>query len=133
RQEARFLEPLPQLDVVFDERAGDAEAERAGLAGGAAAGDGGEHVELLGRFGHDERLLDLRTERFGGEGLLERLAIAGHAAGARTEEHACGRGLPAPRAVVLNACCHVMRPRAWLSSEPAASAPRADDRHPHTP
>src|SRR6476659_6362564 len=37
RQEAFFLELRPQLDVVFDQRAGDAEAQRAGLAGDAAA------------------------------------------------------------------------------------------------
>ena len=31
RQEPRLLEPLPQLDVVFDERPRDAEPQRAGL------------------------------------------------------------------------------------------------------
>ena len=67
-----LLQPRPQLEVVLDERAGDAEAQRAGLAGDAAAGDGREHVELIGRFGQRQRLLDLGAERFGGEGLFER-------------------------------------------------------------
>src|SRR4029077_1501282 len=47
RQEAFLLELRPELDVVLDERARDAEAERARLAGDAAAGDGREHVELV--------------------------------------------------------------------------------------
>ena len=70
-----LLEPLTELDVVFDQRARDAEAQRAGLAGDAAAGDRREHVELVGRFGHQQRVLDLGAKRFGGEGLLDRLAI----------------------------------------------------------
>src|SRR6188474_407280 len=51
-QEASFLEPLPQFDVVFHERPRNPEPQRAGLAGDAAAADRGEHVELIGRFGH---------------------------------------------------------------------------------
>src|SRR5688572_7664590 len=39
RQEAFLLEPWPQLQVVFDQRARDAEAQGAGLARDAAAGD----------------------------------------------------------------------------------------------
>src|SRR5207248_10581042 len=66
RQEAFFLQPRPQLQVVFHQRAGDAEAQRAGLPGDAAARDRREHVELIGRFGDGERLLDLRAMRFGG-------------------------------------------------------------------
>ena len=119
-----LLQPLPQLDVVLDERARDAEAKRAGLAGDAAAGDGGEHVELLGGFRDHQRLLDLGAERFGGEGLLDRLAIDDDAARAGPEENAGGGCLAAARAVVLNACCHVMRPRACLILDAAwASAP----------
>src|SRR5262245_29207381 len=75
RQEAFLLQLRPELDVVLDEGARDAEAQRAGLAGDAAAGDRGQHVELVGRFGHGQRSLDLGAERFGGEGLLDGLAV----------------------------------------------------------
>src|ERR1043165_8278554 len=57
RQEAFLLQLRPELGVVRDERAGDAEAQRARLAGGAAAGNGREHVEFIGRFGHGQRPL----------------------------------------------------------------------------
>src|SRR5687768_3391483 len=73
RQEARLLEPLPQLDVVLDERARDPEPQRSRLAGGAAAGDRGQHVELVGCLGDLQRVFDLGAKCFGGEGLLERL------------------------------------------------------------
>src|ERR1044072_1164520 len=75
REEPGLLQPLPQLDVVLDQRARDAETQRPCLAGNAAAGDRREHIELLGRLGDGQRLLDLGAERFGGEGLLDRLAI----------------------------------------------------------
>src|SRR5438045_9713703 len=61
RQEAFLLQLRPELGVVLDERAGDAQAQRAGLAGDAAAGDSGEHVELLGRFRHGQRTADQRA------------------------------------------------------------------------
>ena len=83
------------------------EAQRAGLAGDAAAGNRREHIELVGGFGDGERLLDLGAERFGGEGLFERLVIDDHAAVAGPEKHAGGGCLATPGAVVLNACCHV--------------------------
>src|SRR5262245_20130005 len=50
REHAFVLQPLAQFEVVLDERAGDAEANRAGLAGHAAAGDRREDVELVGGF-----------------------------------------------------------------------------------
>src|SRR3954471_13073421 len=49
-QEAFLLELRPQFEVVLDQRPRDAEAQRAGLAGDAAAGNRREHVELIGRF-----------------------------------------------------------------------------------
>src|SRR4051794_5690963 len=73
RQEAFLLQLRPELQVVLDQGAGDAEAQRAGLAGDAAAGDRRQHVELVRRFGQRERALDLGAERFGGEGLVDRL------------------------------------------------------------
>src|SRR6476646_8192453 len=55
RQEAFLLQLRPKLEVVLDERARDAEAQRARLASDAAAGDRRQHVELIGRFGQGQR------------------------------------------------------------------------------
>src|SRR5690606_26159375 len=46
--EARLAQLDLQRLVVLDQRAGDAQADRTGLAGGAAAGGGDEDVEALG-------------------------------------------------------------------------------------
>src|SRR3954470_24557169 len=64
-QEARLLQPLPQVDVELDQRPGDAQAQRPGVAGDAAAGNGRQHVELIRGFRHRHRLLDLRAQRLG--------------------------------------------------------------------
>src|SRR5690606_14288270 len=55
-EEARPLERDPQLGVELNERAGDAEPERPGLAGHAAAAQGGVDVVGLGRVGEPQRL-----------------------------------------------------------------------------
>src|SRR5262249_29967654 len=106
RQEPFLLQLRPQLDVVFDGGAGDAEPQRAGLAGDAATGDGREHVEFIGCFGHGQRPLDLGAERFGGEGLLEGLAVDRQNPGAGSQEHAGGRRLAPAGPVILDSCCH---------------------------
>src|SRR5918993_3590334 len=106
RQEAFLLQPGPQLQVVFDERPGDAEAQRAGLTGNTATSDGREYVELLAGLSHDQRLLDLGSVCGGGEGLLDRLAIDDQTTVARTEKNAGGGCLAASRPVVLNSSCH---------------------------
>ena len=106
RQEAFLLEPRTQLEVVLDESTGDAQAERAGLASDAPAGNRGQHVELVGRLGHEQRLLDLGAVRFGGEGLLDRLVIDDQTPVAGAKEHASGGRLAPAGAVVLNPCCH---------------------------
>src|SRR3954464_4704315 len=59
RQEAFLLQSRPQFEVVFHQRPRNAQAQRSGLAGDAAARDGGEYIEFIGRFGHGHRLLDL--------------------------------------------------------------------------
>jgi hypothetical protein len=68
--------------VEFEQRAGDAEAQRAGLAGDAATRRGREHIETLTGLGDDERQPDGQAMRFGGEALLERLLVDGNRAGA---------------------------------------------------
>src|SRR3954454_24430240 len=104
-QEARLLQPLPQFDVELDQRPGDAQAQRPGLAGDAAAGDGRQHVELIRGFRPRYRLLDLRAQRLGGECLLDRFAVDDDAPGSGAEKNACGRRLAATGAVVLDSCC----------------------------
>src|SRR6185503_10167176 len=121
RQHAFVLEPLAQLEVVLDERAGDAEPHRAGLAGDAAAGDGRQDVELVGGLGEDERRANLGAKGFGGEEGFEGAGVDADRAGAGPEKHAGGRCL-APTGCVVLRCCHVTRPRALR-----VSAPRADD------
>src|SRR4051794_38001301 len=59
RQHAFVLQRLAQLQVVGDQGARDAEPDRAGLAGDAAAGDRRQHVELIGGLGEHHRGLDL--------------------------------------------------------------------------
>src|SRR4051812_41318417 len=56
-EEAGLLQRRAVLDVRELQRAGDAEAQRAGLAGGAAAVDAGEHVELALQAQQHERLV----------------------------------------------------------------------------
>src|SRR4030095_16611335 len=90
RQEAGLLEPLPPLDVVLHARARDARTHVACLTGDAAAGNRREHIELIGRFGNGQWLLDLGAERFGREGLLGGFPVPDHAAGAGAKKHAGG-------------------------------------------
>src|SRR5262249_25197558 len=121
RQEAFGLERLAQLAVVLDERTRDAEAHGARLTPAAPAVDPRQHIELIGGLGEDERRLDLRAERFGGEERVERFAVDGDRPRSGAEEHAGGGGLPAARSVIFD-CCHVTQPRAS-----GVSAPRAGD------
>src|SRR4051812_27370315 len=56
REEAGLLELAPQLGVELDEGPGDAVAQGAGLARGAAAVEGGVDVVGLGEVGEPQRL-----------------------------------------------------------------------------
>src|SRR5262249_32710740 len=106
RQEAFLLQLRPQLEVVLHERARDPEAQRAGLARDAAAGDRRQDVELVAGLGDGQRPLDLGAKRFGGEGLLDRLVIDGQNARARPQEHARRRRFATAGPVILDCCCH---------------------------
>ena len=64
REQAVFLEARAELDVELAQRAGDAEADRAGLARHAAATDGGEDIELFGSFREQKRRLHQDAKRF---------------------------------------------------------------------
>src|SRR5688500_1877816 len=70
------------------ERAGNTEAERAGLAGHAAAGDAGDDVEPAVETGLGERLLGDLLVQLVRQVLLERLAVDGPLAGARHDADA---------------------------------------------
>src|SRR6187401_600904 len=107
RQEAAALERLAQFGVGHAERAGDAEAQRAGLSGHAAAAHGCQHVVAARHLGDDEGLLDLGPQRFGGEELVEFAMIYRDGTAARSEIHARGCGLATACAVVLSQC-HVL-------------------------
>src|SRR5690606_1388895 len=54
--EASAAKVTLQLGVVFDQRAGDAQADGAGLAGDATAFDGDVGIELVAALGQLERL-----------------------------------------------------------------------------
>src|SRR3546814_14336320 len=54
--EARRAQLALERLVVLDQRAGDAQVDRTGLAGGAAAAGGDEDVEARGVLGQLERL-----------------------------------------------------------------------------
>ena len=93
---AGILERLPQLAVVFLERAGNAEPHRAGLAGDAAAGDSHADVSLLVQLDGLERLDRDRALVLDGEIVLHGATVDGDFAGAASRQpHACHRGLAA--------------------------------------
>src|SRR5579859_944845 len=99
--EASLAELGLQGFVVLDQSASDAETDRAGLAGDAAASDGDVHVELVGRFDQLKRLTNDHARRLTTEELVEGLAVDGDRAGALAQEHASSGGLAAAGAVVL--------------------------------
>src|SRR5262245_2836437 len=59
RQEPVLLQLFAELRVELDERPRDSQPDGAGLAVHSAAGDGGEHVELLARFREHQGTSDL--------------------------------------------------------------------------
>src|SRR3546814_4320901 len=89
---------------LLDQRAGDAQADRTGLAGGAAAAGGDEDVEALGVLGQLERLAHDHARGLAAEELVERTLVDGDLAGAAAQEHAGGGGLATAGAVILGDC-----------------------------
>src|SRR5690348_159605 len=118
-----------QAFVVLDQRAGDAQADRAGLAGDAATGDRHLDVELAGALGQFQRLAHDHAGGLATEELLERLAVDFDGAAALAQEHAGGGGLAAASAVILlGRHAHFLR-----SPAPAAAVRYADVRRRRTP
>src|SRR5687768_530165 len=121
RQQPVFLQQLAVVGVERDQRAGDAQAHRAGLPVDAAAGHRGQHVELFSRLGDRERPLDLGAKRLGREEVLELAMVDGDGAGSGTKEDARGRRLAATCCVMFSTG-QAIRPRwTWVA------APRGDD------
>src|SRR5690606_2012720 len=79
-----------QAFVVLDQGAGDAQADRTGLAGGAAAGGGDDDVEALGVLGQLERLAHDHARGLTAEELIQRTAVDGDVARTLAQEHAGG-------------------------------------------
>src|SRR6187402_3919192 len=90
-----------QRFVVFDEGAGDAEANGAGLTRDAATSDGDHDIKLVDVFGQFERLTHDHARGLATEELVERLTVDDDATGALAEEHAGGGGLAAAGTVIL--------------------------------
>src|SRR5690606_38063382 len=115
--------------VVVRQRAGDAQADRTGLAGGAAAGGGDRDVEALGAVGQRPRLAHAHARGLAAAELVQRTAVDGDVAAALAQEHAGGGGLATAGAVVLRGSHRV------CLRFPAASAaaPRAGVRNRNRP
>ena len=71
-----------QRRLVVGQRLGDAVTNRAGLAGQAAADDGGDDVELAVAVGRDDRLLQDHLQHRTGEIGREFLVVDDDLAGA---------------------------------------------------
>src|SRR3712207_3177024 len=92
-EEARLLEARSVvLEVDLVQRTRDSEAQRTGLARGAAAGDAGDHVVAAEQVEHLERVVDELLVELVREVVLERAAVHGEAAAAGDDAHA-GDGL----------------------------------------
>ena len=75
RQEALLLERRPQLGIGLAERTCDPVAQRAGLAGDAAAVAQRAHVEAVAQSGQLERRRGRRAQGRASEVLVERAAV----------------------------------------------------------
>src|SRR5215475_11693369 len=99
REQAGLLEHLAEVLVELHERPGQAVSHGAGLPGGPAAADGGEHVELPQSVLDLERLGDNHAERFAGKVVLEGATIDDDAPAAGPQPHAGHGRLPPAGAV----------------------------------
>src|SRR5687768_8608287 len=88
RDEARNAQGLAQLLVVLNERARDAVADGAGLAGDAAARNGHGEIKLVRQLHELERLADDHAAGFATEELIQRTVVHGDLAGTGLHEDA---------------------------------------------
>src|SRR5947207_9605495 len=99
REQPRFLQWLAKLVVETRDGARQSVADRAGLAGGAAALDRHEHVELSDGVRDRQRLRDDHPQRLAREVVLEGAAVDDDASGAGLDPHTGHRRLAPPSAV----------------------------------
>src|SRR5206468_7759059 len=99
-QETGLLEVDAQRFVRLQQRPRDAVAQRAGLAGDAAAVDPCPHVEAGLRAAHLQRRGCDRPQRGAWEVLRQRLAVDGDLTGSGDEHDARDRGLALARSTV---------------------------------
>src|SRR5690606_6990329 len=96
REEAGLLQGRPVvLTVDLVERAGDAEAQGASLAGGATTNDAGDHVVAADEVENLEGVVDELLVQLVGEVVGELAAVDREVAGSRDEAHASNRTLAA--------------------------------------
>jgi hypothetical protein len=75
RNQSCLLQCRPQVGVVFHQGAGDAVANRAGLARWPTARDINQHIKLAGRLRQVKRLANDHTVCFVGKVRLKRLMV----------------------------------------------------------
>ena len=117
-EEAGALEGGAVLLVHLEEGPGHAVADGAGLAGDAAAGDGGHDVHLAQVLGGDQGLADDELQGLQAEVVVDVTAVDADGAGAVGEEVDAGHGgLPAASTVVVRllALIHLRNSSLFLS------------------
>src|SRR5690625_3914308 len=87
--------------VVIHQRAGDAQADGTGLAGGAAADRGHGDVELVGVLGQFQRLAHDHARGLAAEELVQRTPVDVDVAAALAQEYAGDGGFATAGAVIL--------------------------------
>ena len=127
-QQASGLQDGAVLLVDQEQSAGNAVADGAGLAGDAAAGDGGDDVHLAQLLGGDQGLADQQLQGLQTEVIVDVTAVDGDGAGAVLEQMDAGHGgLPAAGAIEIRllALIHDLNPPLTRRPRPGASGQRA--------
>ncbi len=107
-EETGLAQYAPEGFVVFEEGAGDAVADGAGLARGAAAGDGNGGAHLVQHLGGLKGLTHDHACGLATEELVQRAAIDRDAAITGSQEYPGSGGLAPPGTVIL-LLCHLIR------------------------
>src|SRR5258706_14408410 len=97
-----LLQSGPQVDVIFNQAACDAVANRSCLTGRATAGHVDQHVELGRGFRQVKRLTNNHPVCFVGKVRLESFSVDQEIACTRSQIDSSGRSLSPPGSVVLN-------------------------------
>ena len=101
-EHSQLLQLAAELDIEITERAGDTQADGAGLTGVAAAFGGDVDVKLVGRFGGEQGLAHHGLGGLGGKILFEGAAVDFDITAAWTQEDASDGSFPAACSEILN-------------------------------